>query len=107
MTTTIEETGDFLEYYDGEYFARHAESIPTARKVKIMEQLMQTAARAGAVAMEDLIDYLSDPEKDLLVGMLGLRYPVNDTDLVKAIENFVFTIGLSAEKMAPLALHRR
>jgi hypothetical protein len=80
-----------------EFFARYASKIPTADKLKIVQRLLQTARSNGAVDPSDVLYYLNDPELELLVGMIGKRFPIREEDFADALEEFFLSFGKSAE----------
>ena len=96
-----------MEYVDNfdhdEAFARYAESIPTERKLEIGKQLLQKTQ--GAVAMAGVIDYLSSTEIELLVTMMGERFPTLDSELGEALTAFFLSLGKSAERKTEGAWH--
>jgi hypothetical protein len=80
-----------------ELFARYASTIPTARKLEIARQLLDTALGNGAGSFSDVLQYLNDPECELLVTMIGKKFPIDEDEFGEALQLFVLSCGKSAE----------
>jgi hypothetical protein len=82
------------DYPEGEFFARYATAIPYERKLEIFAELCRVARERGWSGSGVLIDYLDGAEFELLVTMLGERFPIWDHEL----EDAIFLYFLSGEK---------
>jgi len=82
------------DYPEGEFFARYATAIPYERKLEIFAELCRVTRERGCSGLGDLIDYLDGVETELLVTMLGKRFPILDHEL----EDAIFLYFLFGEK---------
>src|SRR5258708_26834890 len=83
------------DYPEGEFFARHAVARPFEEKLDIFVELCRVAELRGSPGLYDIMDYLHDAEMELLVTMVGKRFPIADADLESALRLFFLSSGKS------------
>jgi hypothetical protein len=76
------------DYPEGEFFARHAVSRPFEEKLEIFVELCRVAELRGSPGLYDIMDFLHGDEMELLVTMVGERFPMWDHELESALRLF-------------------
>lgn len=76
------------DYPEGEFFARHAVARPFEEKLETFIELCRVAELRGSPGLYDIMDYLHDAEMELLVTMVGKRFPIDDAELESALRLF-------------------
>ncbi len=79
----------FEDYPEGEFFARHAMAVPSfEEKEEMFVELCRVAELRGSPGLYDIMDYLNEDEMELLVTMVGKRFPIWDQELESALRLF-------------------
>ena len=87
------------DYPPGEWFARHAMAVPSVEeKREIFVELCRVAKLRGSPGIHDIMDYLNSDEMELLVTMIGERFPMHDAELEQALLLFFLSNGESSKK---------
>lgn len=87
------------DYPPGEWFARHAMAVPSVEeKREIFVKLVRVATLRGSPGIHDIMDYLYDGEMELLVTMIGKRFPIDDAELEDALILFFLSNGESSKQ---------
>ena len=91
---------DFPDF-EGEFFARYTMTIPFERKLEIYVELCRVTQARGSPGIHDILDYLDTPEAELLLTMIGERFPIHDHELKNALIDFILSSGASGNKQHP------
>jgi len=84
------------DYPEGEFFARHAMARPFSEKLDAFVELCRVAELRGSPGLYDIMDYLNGDEMELLVTMVGKRFPIGDGELESALREFFLSSGESS-----------
>jgi hypothetical protein len=77
------------DYPEGEFFARHAMAVPSFQeKEEMFAELCRVAELRGSPGLYDILDYLNGDEMELLITMVGERFPMHDVQLEPALRLF-------------------
>lgn len=87
------------DYPDGEFFARHVVAVPSFQeKTEIFAELCRVAELRGSPGLYDIMDYLNGVEMELLVTMVGKRFPIGDEELESTLRLFFLSSGESSSE---------
>jgi hypothetical protein len=80
---------DINDWDHGEFLFRHYHALPTADKIELVQKLIKKAAERGATAESEYLDWLDGPDAELLVGIVGGKFPISDDEFVDALMTFM------------------